>query len=70
MDDANTLGLSGGALQATNAVLEICEIVTEQRLGDSLNLEGDILGKYVARMLGERGRSVITEEMLAENGFI
>jgi riboflavin synthase len=42
----------------------------DRRPGDPLNLEGDMLGKYVSRMLGERGGAVITEEMLAENGFV
>lgn len=35
--------------------------------GDSVNLEGDIVGKYIAR---SPGRSGITEEALAKAGFI
>ncbi|MCL2103929.1 MAG: riboflavin synthase, partial [Kiritimatiellaeota bacterium] len=41
----------------------------DRRPGDALNLESDILGKYVARLLG-RDISGITEAMLRENGFI
>ena len=39
--------------------------------GDALNLESDILGKYVARLLGrDLPPSSITEDLLRENGFI
>jgi len=42
-----------------------------RHVGDLLNLEGDILGKYVARLLGrDNNTSSITEEMLRENGFL
>jgi len=43
----------------------------DRKAGDALNLEGDILGKYVARLLG-RGdvRREVTEQLLAENGFL
>ncbi|MEG3440018.1 riboflavin synthase [Pannus brasiliensis CCIBt3594] len=40
--------------------------------GDPVNLEGDILGKYVERLLGERSGGAIEEislEFLAENGY-
>lgn len=37
--------------------------------GDRVNLEGDIIGKYVARMLGETGRPGITEDFLRQKGF-
>ncbi|HNX35446.1 MAG TPA: riboflavin synthase [Kiritimatiellia bacterium] len=42
----------------------------DRRGGDAVNLEGDILGKYVARLLGHGPRCGITEQMLAENGFL
>ena len=42
----------------------------DRRTGDKLNVEGDVLGKYVARILGARGSVAVTEEMLAENGFV
>jgi riboflavin synthase len=41
----------------------------DRRPGDEVNLEGDILGKYVARLLGQETRRGLTEQMLAENGF-
>lgn len=44
--------------------------LSDRRAGDALNLEGDILGKYVARLLGRSPRGGITEQMLAENGFL
>ena len=42
----------------------------DRKVGDFVNLEGDILGKYVARLLGREGRLRVTEQMLAENGFL
>lgn len=41
----------------------------ERRTGDAVNLEGDVLGKYVARLLGRESRGGVTERMLEENGF-
>ncbi|AJF06452.1 riboflavin synthase [Geoalkalibacter subterraneus] len=44
------------------------------RVGDSVNLETDILGKYVARLLGgsipDSGKSRINLEFLANNGYL
>ena len=43
----------------------------DRRVGDALNLESDVLGKYVARLLGrDNRRGEVTEQMLAENGFL
>ena len=42
----------------------------ERRVGDEVNLESDILGKYVARLTGYAVSSEITEELLKENGFV
>lgn len=42
----------------------------ERRAGDALNLESDLLGKYVARLLGREVRGGVTERLLAENGFL
>lgn len=50
----------------TLEVTSLCD----RRAGDEVNLEGDILGKYVARLLGREARGGITEQMLAENGFV
>ena len=46
----------------------------KKRTGDVVNLENDIVGKYVERLLGrkaqaEQHKSRITEEFLRENGF-
>ena len=42
----------------------------DRKVGDAVNLEGDILGKYVARLLGREMRHGVTEQMLTENGFL
>lgn len=42
----------------------------DRAAGDAVNLEGDILGKYVARLLGREACGVVTEQMLEENGFL
>ena len=42
----------------------------DRRVGDEVNLEGDLLGKYVARLLGRERSGGVTEQVLAENGFL
>lgn len=47
--------------------------LAQLRVGDRVNLETDIIGKYVARLLGpyKPGKaSELTEELLAEHGFL
>lgn len=46
-------------------------ILSEKQLGDTVNLENDIIGKYVERFLNfdKTGKSGITMDFLAENGF-
>jgi len=40
------------------------------RVGDRVNVETDILGKYVARLLGRAAQGQgITEEFLSRHGF-
>jgi riboflavin synthase len=41
----------------------------ERRAGDAVNLEGDIIGKYIARLAGRGQTCGITEQMLRANGF-
>jgi riboflavin synthase len=44
-----------------------------RRPGDEVNIETDLIGKYVERLLGpagERGRNDISMELLAKNGFL
>ena len=40
-----------------------------KKTGDKVNLETDILGKYVERMLETRKTGGLTKETLFENGF-
>ena len=42
----------------------------DRRRNDAVNLEGDLLGKYVARLLGREAGSRVTQQLLAENGFV
>ncbi len=46
-------------------------ILSEKKLGDTVNLENDIIGKYVERFLNfnKTGKSNITRDFLAEYGF-
>lgn len=42
----------------------------ERKIGDIVNLECDIIGKYIEKFLDKTNRkSGITEEFLRENGF-
>jgi riboflavin synthase len=40
------------------------------KVGDKVNLETDIIGKYVARLLGKEEAHGVTAELLARHGFI
>ena len=67
----STLGgdwLEANLIPHTLGATSLCD----RALGDALNLEGDILGKYVARLLGRDPGAArgITEETLRENGFV
>ncbi len=42
----------------------------EKKAGDLLNLETDIIAKYVERLMQPKEGSELTLEMLAENGFL
>ena len=45
--------------------------LSDRRPGDTVNLENDIVGKYVEKLLGRpAGGGGITRGMLAENGFL
>lgn len=44
-------------------------IMGQRRLGDIVNLEVDIIAKYVERFVG-RGNSGVTLDLLAEHGFL
>ena len=62
-------GFSVSAIPHTVAVT----ILSEKRVGDTVNLETDIIGKYVEKLLRPQPettpQSGITLEFLAENGF-
>jgi len=42
----------------------------KKRVSDRVNIEGDMIGKYVARLLGKAGGGKITSEFLAQHGFL
>lgn len=45
--------------------------LSEKKAGEGVNLEADILGKYVEKLLGrEKPRAGLTLEKLAESGFL
>lgn len=49
-----------------------CTTLADRRVGDRVNLETDIIGKYVEKLLSpekETGTGGLTREFLAENGF-
>ncbi len=50
-----------------------CTILSQKKVGDTVNLENDIIGKYVERLMqpaqSEKKQSRITEEFLREVGF-
>jgi riboflavin synthase len=46
--------------------------LSQLKVGDKVNLETDIIGKYVARLLGPRSgeEAGLTPEFLAKHGFL
>jgi riboflavin synthase len=44
--------------------------LSDRQPGDTVNLEGDLLAKYVARLLGADGRRGLTADALAQAGFV
>lgn len=44
--------------------------LSERQIGDSVNIETDIIGKYVERLLGQGRREGVTPEKLAQAGFL
>ena len=67
-----TISTLGDDWIEVNLIPHTLEITTLgcRKAGDRINLEGDIIGKYVARLLGKESDGGITEEMLRENGFV
>lgn len=56
------VSLVGYTLQHTN--------LGEKHSGDLVNLEADIIAKYVERLLPRSGKSEVTLDLLAESGFL
>ena len=45
--------------------------LADLKVGERVNLETDIIGKYVARLLGpHKAKTDLTEEFLARHGFL
>lgn len=47
--------------------------LTEKKKGDLVNIEGDVIGKYIEKFIGIQSKSKtsgVTEEFLRQNGFI
>ena len=58
----------------TVSIIPLTQVVTtilHKRTGDEVNIECDIIGKYVEKLVkGERPGSGVTLEILARNGFV
>lgn len=75
-------GISLTVTYVDNKAFKVCiiphtgenTILLKKKVGESVNLECDILGKYVERLLSfkveEKKKSNISEDFLKENGFI
>lgn len=75
-------GISLTVTYVDNKAFKVCiiphtgenTILLKKKVGESVNLECDILGKYVERLLSfkveEKKKSNISEDFLRENGFI
>lgn len=63
--DADEVSFSVGLIPAT---LENCTLGSI-RVGETVNIETDIIGKYVAKLLGERSSGGLTLEELANLGY-
>jgi len=60
-----------GNIFSLNIIPHTCEITVlkDRRSGDEVNIEVDLLGKYIEKMLGADKKN-ITKEFLNENGYI
>ena len=75
-------GISLTVTYVDNKAFKVCiiphtgenTILLKKKVGESVNLECDILGKYVEKLLSfkeeEKKKSNISEDFLRENGFI
>ncbi|EHD57417.1 riboflavin synthase, alpha subunit domain protein [Streptococcus pneumoniae GA47778] len=44
-------------------------ILKSKQVGSTVNLENDILGKYVQKLMDNSPKSEISKELLYQNGF-
>ena len=44
--------------------------LTERRPGDKVNIEADILGKYLERLIGKKPQGKLDAQFLSEHGFL
>ncbi len=68
-----TVNAVSGRLVTVNIIPYTARDTTlaDLKIGDRVNLETDIIGKYVARLLGPQGaKSGLTEDLLARHGFL
>lgn len=75
-------GISLTVTYVDNKTFKVCiiphtgkeTILLKKKAGETVNLECDILGKYVERLLNfkeeEKGKGKLSEDFLRENGFI
>ena len=50
-----------------------CTVLSQRKTGDTVNLENDIIGKYVEKLMKpakEERSGGVSLDMLAKNGFI
>ncbi len=78
--EKGAVAINGASLTITNETPPFFEVsiipysasrtnLGELKIGNNVNIETDILGKYVARML-HSGKQSFTEGFLGENGFL
>ena len=44
-------------------------IIGNYKLGDQVNIEVDMMARYLERLIGKPSDGVITEEFLRDNGY-
>lgn len=66
-------GGNSGNIGARKPILALGELLVDLVPGDTVNLENDVIGKYVEKLLRpqpqETAKSSLTLEFLAQHGF-
>jgi riboflavin synthase len=68
-----TVNTCQGNTFTVNIIPHTAQVTTlaQLRVGDEVNLETDIIGKYVEKLLGVRSEKTgVTAELLARHGFL